>query len=1055
MTIRDLRSTPALRPSQTGQGGSYAASNAGASAMSTTLQSTVSAPPALVIQVDGKTVPMTVSALAIEVAIAGRLARTAMQLTFFNPHERDLEGELTFPLPEGAALSGYALDIEGELVDASLVEKERARVVFEAEVRKNVDPGLIERIEGNQFRTRIWPLPAKGTRTIKVTYVSALTRQDGSAVYELPLKFEPPKRDASADQRARFGAWEALFAGEAPPVPAARRGLLSALLGKAPAGPVEPFRLSVSVAKGHGSPSLLGAEALGFREEAQAWVCELSNPAGIPDRVRVALPCGGQDAVAIERQADGDHHFQLDAFVADDAPPALLEPARVALIWDGSLSRATQDKAREFELLAALLARWGTQEVDLFVLREGLDAPRSFSLVGGASEDLLQALAELPYDGATRIGALALAGDYEACLLFSDGLSTLGDELPTLCDAPTYVISSGATVNAPLLRHLAERGGGAWIDLERVHPAEAAAQIGVEGLSLLGADFDPAAVTDLLPAGRRVVEDGGISLSGRLLAEEATITLRFGRGTRETVQRSFTLRRADAGTTGLVGRLWAQGQVDELALRGERYAASILELGRRFHIVTPNTSLLVLETLAQHLEHKIVPAATRTKMRKAYEQQAAKADQDEARRREQKLDRVHGWWKDLVAWWEKDYERNPSSLPGESKKSAAGLPGASLGGGMAMSMDMASAEMREDCAAPEPELLMRSAPAPARSAGATRSRRASASRDAAPAPRAKRAEPEDEGGATAAGISVKAWDPQTPYLAAMKSAGEEGAYAAYLGQRAEHGRSPSFYLDCASYLFRIGQRELGLRVLSNVAELELENPQLLRIVGYKLETEGFLSEAAEVLDRVRAMRGEEPQSYRDLALVLDQQGEYRRAAELLWKVVTGAWDDRFPEIETIALTELNNVLAKAERAGQALDPRELGIEARFLKVLELDLRIALAWDADLTDVDLWVFEPCEEKCYYSHALTRMGGRMSRDFRQGYGPEVYTLRRGMKGVYRIEANYYGSSQQSLTGPATLLATVFTNYGRPEEQRQKLTLRVTEVRDVTEIGEVTLG
>ena len=132
----------------------------------------------------------------------------------------------------------------------------------------------------------------------------------------------------------------------------------------------------------------------------------------------------------------------------------------------------------------------------------------------------------------------------------------------------------------------------------------------------------------------------------------------------------------------------------------------------------------------------------------------------------------------------------------------------------------------------------------------------------------------------------------------------------------------------------------------------------------------------------------------------------------------------------------------------------MGIDERLVKSLDQDLRVVLCWDADLTDVDLWVIEPNGEKCYYSNNRTQMGGRLSRDFTQGYGPEEYTLHHGAPGSYAIQAHYFGSGQQALTGPATILASVFTNFGRPSEQRRTITVRVTEVKDVVEIGEVSL-
>ncbi len=66
-----------------------------------------------------------------------------------------------------------------------------------------------------------------------------------------------------------------------------------------------------------------------------------------------------------------------------------------------------------------------------------------------------------------------------------------------------------------------------------------------------------------------------------------------------------------------------------------------------------------------------------------------------------------------------------------------------------------------------------------------------------------------------------------------------------------------------------------------------------------------------------------------------------------------------------------------------------------------------------------------------------------------------LRRAMPGVYKIRCKYYGSSQQTLVGPATVAAVVITNYGRPNERRQTLTLRLDKVKEMVDIGEVTIG
>ncbi len=65
-----------------------------------------------------------------------------------------LEGELQFPLADGQQISGFALDINGEMRDAVPVPKDRSRQVFEEIARRGVDPGLLEQTAGNQFRLR-------------------------------------------------------------------------------------------------------------------------------------------------------------------------------------------------------------------------------------------------------------------------------------------------------------------------------------------------------------------------------------------------------------------------------------------------------------------------------------------------------------------------------------------------------------------------------------------------------------------------------------------------------------------------------------------------------------------------------------------------------------------------------------------------------------------------------------------------------------------------------------------------------------------------------------
>src|SRR6187402_1587132 len=104
--------------------------------------------------------------LKINVAIYGNLSRTTWQMTFYNTTGRILEGTLTFPLKDGVNVSRYALDINGKMREAVPVDRGKGTAVFESVERRRVDPGLLEKLAGNSFRTRIYPINPHNTRTV-------------------------------------------------------------------------------------------------------------------------------------------------------------------------------------------------------------------------------------------------------------------------------------------------------------------------------------------------------------------------------------------------------------------------------------------------------------------------------------------------------------------------------------------------------------------------------------------------------------------------------------------------------------------------------------------------------------------------------------------------------------------------------------------------------------------------------------------------------------------------------------------------------------------------
>ena len=102
--------------------------------------------------------------LGLSVDVRAGLAQVSLAATLRNETDEDAEARFGYPLPDGAVINGYALDLEGALVDGVLMPKERAETLYTDRVTASVDPGIATRTTDNRYQTRIYPIAPKGGR---------------------------------------------------------------------------------------------------------------------------------------------------------------------------------------------------------------------------------------------------------------------------------------------------------------------------------------------------------------------------------------------------------------------------------------------------------------------------------------------------------------------------------------------------------------------------------------------------------------------------------------------------------------------------------------------------------------------------------------------------------------------------------------------------------------------------------------------------------------------------------------------------------------------------
>ena len=524
--------------------------------------------------------PLVLQRIDARVAVVGDLAVTELEQTFFNPSADTVEGLYTLTVPRGAVLQRFAVERRGNMVDATVQERAIAAAHYQAQVYAGspFDPALLEWDAPGRYHARLFPIAAGSARRILVTYTQWLNpTQDGRRSYRLPLSGIGTSvgelraevdlsRTAIREARATAGT---LVDGT------------SLTYRRSDVTPTADFVLD-----------LLGAPA------AEGSVLRTEGDLQGSDRgayVRVALR-------APDRTARSPHDDGIDVVVvADHSAATGSEAAALQLAFVDALTSSLTPRDRVLVVAG-----------DVGVRPQGKDVMRLDAASADARNNALDALSRDRLGGATDLLAMVEAAhaalDPErngAIVYLGDGRGTVGERelselrarLARMQPRPRfYAVAMGEGPRLDLLAGIAAPSGLAARVVDRAEVARTAmtllahmARPLVRGFRAdLGPEVErvyPSEAVDL-PAGEPLEVLGRVT--GRP-PERVTVRARW-RGVERTS--TVTLSGLVIPDRGDLRARWASARLDHLLARDESRAA-IVELGTRYGLITPFTSLFV------------------------------------------------------------------------------------------------------------------------------------------------------------------------------------------------------------------------------------------------------------------------------------------------------------------------------------------------------------------------------------------------------------------------------------------------------------------------------
>jgi len=1050
--------------------------------------------------------PVQLKSCNIEIAANGYVASTVVEMEFYNPQNKEVEGYRSFQLNNGQVITDFQLELNGKYREGSIDERWKANRAYSQIVGKRIDPAILQMDYLDHYSLRIYPIAAHGSRKIKFTISQVMIPEAEGLTYRLPLAFQ--------DSVTAFSLSAAVTGTHQLP--------------KFTKGPItsQPFQWQ----RGHAS---FDWDAMNIRlNKSIEFVLPVSE-----STPQVCVSAGKNMNLFLLNLRHGIDRYYTSAI------------NNLVVYWDVSRSSVSRNKVKELDYLKQYMIDNQVRTVTIRLFNEQLVRSIQYHSGTYSFTRVCDYLFDHAASGATSYDVLDMASEKaDAILLFSDGFASWGSRKIISPTVPVTCVVSGGTINYQNLKRFIAGNGGSVVHVGLLSTQQAVKKTSQAENYLFGyfSSRNTVKINETFPM--PLTQD--IRISGTF-SQTDTLFLQIGNSSR--VNKVLAVPLENLGQCdSMTFKKWSLHKEFNRIVTGYNWSEMLL-FGLREKVVTMQTSYLVLERVEDYIKYNIAPP-------KDLEQKCAELNyvyksefrQNEIKKKikDDELQHVVNLHNNRIRWWNPGESLISLSKPeirvqDVSKSASATTPSAKTeqnatvvqatpyvpansGSGTDLKEVVvtgafgtkraarSSASFVQNLSSEQLNVIRSAninnalagkvAGAQVRSQSVVALGREVSIRlrgenglgtgngplyvlDGTVMPNANEINVDDiedisvlQGPASTAlfgpegmngaivmnskkgrrTYSSPRWAEyklsmmeEVDYMLAIKEASLSEITLVYEELKTENEKNAAFYFDMADLFYEKGLEAKAFRILLDGVEESDGSEASLKAAAYILEKYGRFDAAIQIWKNLLDGDPGNLVVRRELALAYYQAKHHQLCLDAYHEIVMSNAEGHYG-IREIALDEMNAVIA-AHKSNLDLSK----IEPWLVKALPVDLKITLESNYGYI-TNMQIVEPGGEVCNSSKPNSRSGGRFVRGgflpYTNPYDPyywesgEEYLVKKAESGKYRVKVNLYGRSSWYQKAPEIIRIISFKNYQKGGQALSIENVFVDNQYGVVEIGEV---